>query len=241
MSELGGSKAESLYEVAEELSIHPDIRIVGSIARSAIMRTQLGSVRPSGSFRNLNLLHVTENNYFDYGGSRLSYKGICISTRFDQWIRTDDEATWLTFPAKPNDVRVRLDNPREVLRPYGVKSKNGYTLTTLSPEVICEINNLMLIQRPKDSGMFEAFDQYVAANPSGFDRELLRPFSVFKRQMRKQLAYRGKGALRNIYHRSVPETTRETISFSSAIPWIVPLYSGSSNAYAPPDLCNPDK
>lgn len=214
-----GYSSESLYKVAEQLAQEdPSSRVVGSLGRNAIMGLPTEAVRPNGVPRNINVFHTEEGNADKYGSPELTFHGTDLSTRFDQWIRTEANDTWLVFPANEG-VHVPLVEPEEVLQPHDVDTGSG-VVRTVSPEVLDKITRLMYVTRPKDADNFERYKAFVETLSPSIHPGLLQPFDEFAQHMSKQRLYHLKAQVRNVYHRTIPEEYRRNLRVAKHLPGV---------------------
>lgn len=211
------------YSDAHELSKQPDVRILGSLARASIMQLDLPEVSDQGVRRNINAFHMSPGNYLRYGSTHVSFGSSTVSTRYDQWIRTDEQETRLTFPVDP-EVYVAVPYAEEVFQRHEI-TLGSVAIATVLPEVMTRMNELMLVKRPKDKKNFAVYEQYLQShhvNPV-LDPSLLDPFDEFAEQLRTQRLYRLKGVLMYAYHRTVSHEKRTIIDISRRLRGISPI------------------
>ncbi len=214
------STAQELFAEAADLSLHSEIRIVGSVARAAMMGVELDNHRPSGILRDIDLIRLG-----DRGGLPQVKSGRDLDVNFERWITADGSK--LVFPRDPS-LRVEVKYP-EVFDPYEAKI-NGFTIRTLHPDVLGRINTMQLVQRPKDKVSAASYDSFLNGQSDRMDPELLKPFDAMHAALSRRYAYRAKGTVRGIYHELVPEATRKRVHITRRIPALGVKPSSTSSA-----------
>jgi hypothetical protein len=198
----------ALFLDAAEVSLRPEVRIVGSVARAAIMSTSLSDRRPNGRLRDVDTVR-----FGDRGKAPQLASGREVDTGVEGWIASD--RSHLVFPYD-NNLQVPIRHP-EVFDAYNV-SRNEVTIRTLHPDVLGKTNTMPYIKRPKDKVAIATYNDFLASQDDHLHPELLEPFDEMEQALRHRLGYRARGTLRNVYYLIVPESVRRSIQISHKIP-----------------------
>jgi hypothetical protein len=189
---------------------HPGIVFVGSLGRAAIMGEPIESFKPSGVPRDMDVFRPGERL------SEIPNPDDVVDTIFESWITAG--GTHLVFPHDPN-LQVEVRDPEEVFKTY--KRKIGdVALPTLHPDVQSAISTMQYIQRPKDKVAAAKYDAFLATQADRLHPELLEPFVEFRSVLSQRTGYRAAGAIRNVYQRAVPETTRSQLHLGRKVGWL---------------------
>lgn len=200
--------SHALFLDAAEISLHPDMRIVGSVARAAIMATPLANRRPTGTLRDVDVIRMGDREGTPELGS-----GREVDTSLEKWFTPD--GSHLVFPYD-SSLQVPIRHP-EVFEPYEVSRDEGI-IRTLHPDVLGKINTMLYIKRPKDRQSIATYSAYLAEQDAHMHPELLQPFDEMEQALKHRVGYRARGIARNTYYRAVPESLRKRIQISHMIP-----------------------
>jgi hypothetical protein len=199
-----------LQDAAEFQTRHPDSLIIGSVARAAIMAEELSAVRASGVARDIDIVRMGDRTSELYTSDKRE-----IDPLFENWIAAD--GMYLVFPHDPR-LQVKIKHP-EVFQPHEV-SIGDYRLAVPHPDVLGKMSTMQFIQRPKDKKAATAYDKFLHGQQDHLPAELLEPFDTLRTALSQRYGYRGRGLLRNAYHRAVPEVTRKKLDLGERLHWL---------------------
>ncbi len=199
-----------LFEQAAELyTASPDLLILGSVARAALMGVDLDTHRPSGVMRDIDVVRIGDRT-----GPRIG-EAKNVDYLFEDWIAED--GSYLVFPHDPT-LNVAIKHP-EVFQPI-IKEVNGVYIPLPHPDVLGKISTMQHIQRPKDKRAMAEYNHYLAGVDKHLPDELLQPFDELKGVLSQRLGYVMRGTLRNGYHRTVPEPIRHNLHIGEHLNWM---------------------
>lgn len=185
---------------------NPSARLVGSLARAAIMGLTLPEYRDDGSRRDIDIIR------HDINRPPVSKEdGVELDSSFEEWVKHTANGVWLRYPKNPA-ISVEVPHAEEVFSPHQV-NYDGIPITTYHPEVLQKVNDLKGVRRPKDKSSLAVYDDYMQEFRVGsvIHPDLLGPFDTFREALLRRPGYRIAAEARNIYHRVAPASLRKRL------------------------------
>lgn len=214
---LSGQRSFLESEAAELVGRYPDLQVVGSLGRAAYMGTELPLLRPSGVPRDIDVVRLGDRK----GQFTAEAGEHPIDPLLEHWIRPEANGTWLVFP---HDERVaeEVKYPDDVFEPRMAMTPGGAYLRVPRPDTLAAISTMQYVQRPKDREAMKQYKAYLDSLGASerLAAELLQPFDNFRRRLAVRRGYLARAALRNGYHRLVPEKVRKEIDLGRRTGWL---------------------